>query len=330
VVGRVLGSVLLLALLGAGGWLLTDTVLRPVRTVPAVVGRPIQEAQADIERLGLVVVEGEPTHDLDIEPGAVLAVDPVPGRRLRRGEEVVVTRSLGPEIVTMPEVLGLTEEEARRRLEGEPFLLEVAAVERDWSDTVPEDRVQRQTPPARELVAQGSEITLTLSRGVQPVTVPDLAGRERAEAEALLAAAQLGVDVREEFSDAQPEAGRVVTQAVPPGTVVPKGTAIQLVVSRGAATLVVPDLRGQELDPAVEQLRALGLEVEVFRSARPQIGPFRRGDFGRVENQSPAPGDAVPRGTLVEVLTYDPVEEGLPPGTGAGTRAAAGVVVVPG
>ncbi len=327
VIGRVLGSVLLLALLGAGGWLLTDTVLRPVRTVPAVVGRPIAEAQAEIERLGLVVVEGEPAHDLDIAAGAVLAIDPVPGRRLRRGEEVVVTRSLGPEIVTMPEVLGLTEDEARRRLEGEPFLLKVAAVEQDWSDTVPQDRVQRQTPPAREPVAQGSEITLTLSRGVQPVTVPDVAGRERAEAEALLAAAQLRVDVREEFSDAQPEAGRVVTQAVPPGTVVPKGSAIQLVVSRGAATLVVPDLRGQELDPAVEQLRALGLEVQVFRSARPQIGPFRRGDFGRVENQSPAPGDEVPRGTLVEVLTYDPVEEGLPPGTGEG--AATGIVVVP-
>jgi len=288
-------------------------VLRPVRTVPTVVGRPVQEVEAELERLGLLVVQGEPRHDLDITAGGVLAADPGPGAQVRRGQEVRLTRSLGPQIVPMPDVTTMTEFEARRRLEGEPFLLQVDRVDSDWSDVVPADRVQRQTPAPGEPVAQASGVVLVLSRGVQPVNVPDLVGRTRAEAEALLAGIQLRADVREEFTDAQPEAGRVATQTVPPDAVVPKGTTVELVVSRGPATIVVPDLRGQDLEGARAQLAELGLEVRLFAAARPQIGPFRRGDFGRVENQDPAPGERVARGRVVEILTYDPAQEGLSP-----------------
>ncbi|APX31627.1 serine/threonine protein kinase [Brachybacterium sp. P6-10-X1] len=89
-------------------------------------------------------------------------------------------------------------------------------------------------------------------------TIPVLAGTELSDAEAVLAASDLGVTTRQTFDETVP-AGHVIAADPGAGTTVKKGTNIEVVVSKGVETFPVPDLVGAELDSAAQEVEELGL-----------------------------------------------------------------------
>jgi eukaryotic-like serine/threonine-protein kinase len=300
-------AVLLLVagLLAGGTWAAWNFGVAPEQDVPQLVGLHRTAAVSELEPLGLLLTVSAQRHELAVPEGEVLEQDPPPGAPLRRGGTVSVVVSLGPEPVTMPTVLGLPRAEAVGLLEGPPYHFTVARIDESFHDEVPAGAVVGQRPDPDVGLRAGAEVVLNVSLGIEQVPVPELGGLTREQAETALAEARLALgEVTGVWSDEVPTAGVVVGQSLEPGVAVDKGATVDLVVSRGPLTIELPNVRGQGIDAARAQLEALALKVRVEGVPRQRIGPFRRGEFGRVEEQVPSPGTSVQRGETITLYTF--------------------------
>lgn len=296
----VLGIVLVVAAATFASW---NFVIAPVRAVPDLVGAPEEAARAAVEELGLEFDVTSSAFDLEVPEGAVLSQQPGADAALRRGGVVGVTLSRGLDTTPVPDVTGMTVEDATEALEA-ATLGSVDVVEEAYHDAVPAGQIISQTPAADEVVDQLSDVEVVVSRGIEQVEVPDVAGRSEDEAEQLLADAKLAVETSSTYSDDVPEAGEVISQSLDAGSTVDKGTTVELVVSRGPLTVTMPDVRARSIEAAVEELESLGMDVTVSEEPVPTVGPFRRGRVGRAEEQLPQAGAPVERGTQVVLYTF--------------------------
>jgi eukaryotic-like serine/threonine-protein kinase len=306
--GALLIVTLLVALLAGGGWATWNYAVAPIVVVPPLQGLSEEQATLQLDEHGLRLDVTGRVHRLEEPAGTVLSQDPSPGAELRSGGVVGVTVSAGPEVVRMPEVVQMPAERAIALLEGEGYHFTVQ-VDESYSDLVPAGSVAGQLPERGDEVEQGSSVTINVSLGVEQVVVPDLSGMSQDEAEAAIVDAQLTAAFDEEWSDEVREAGMVISQSLAAGDEVDKGTTVTVTVSRGPLTLSMPAVRGKALDDARAELQALALQVRVVEQPRPQIGPFRTGQFGRVEYQEPQPGEPVRRGETVTLYTFSEAAE---------------------
>ena len=111
-------------------------------------------------------------------------------------------------------------------------------------------------PEAGEKVQCESVVTILISKGVKLSTVPDVVGLTEAEAEAEIEGAGLLFNVEEDDSDL-PE-GQVISQDPGGGSEVKKGPEVEVTVSNGQGTVVMPDVEGQPETTALNALRSRG------------------------------------------------------------------------
>jgi beta-lactam-binding protein with PASTA domain/tRNA A-37 threonylcarbamoyl transferase component Bud32 len=123
--------------------------------VPQVVGRSAQDAEQDLAAAGLRVDHADPEHSTEVAEGHVLAQDPEQGSDARRTDTVTLTLSAGPREVKVPDVVGMSEQEASDALADAGFEVDVNRYLGGLLDTV---RFQDQTGKAPE----GSTVTLTV------------------------------------------------------------------------------------------------------------------------------------------------------------------------
>ena len=157
------------------------------------------------------------------------------------------------EMVIVPNVINYTQDEAEDALENAGFKVEYGKAVND--NEVEEGRVVDQTPDGNKEAAEGSTVTLTLSKGPVPIKeteVPNITGKTKEEAEALLAEANLKGQAHEEADEA--EAGTVFKQGKNTGEVVEEGTVIEYWVSTGPDTIEVPNLNGKTKEQAIAAL----------------------------------------------------------------------------
>lgn len=213
----------------------TLTVSKGVDLVPlpeqALVGMMQADAAAALTAAGLApdYVDGE--HYDDAAPsGSVLAATdadgtPVePGQTLKRGSTVLLTLSDGPEPVRIVSVVGATLEEATQQLQDIGL---VVAPEEAFSDTVPAGRVIAQSPEGGAAGHRTDTVTLQVSKGPETVAMPNLTGKQYAEAAAALEALGLKAERRNVLGGLF---GTVRDQSVPADQQVAKGTTITLTV----------------------------------------------------------------------------------------------------
>lgn len=294
---------MLLVLLGAGSAAAWHWLIAPVQQMPQLQSLEQPEAEDVLDGLGLIP-NVDRQHTLSDPEGVVIGQDPPAGSELRRGSEVELIVSAGPDTVEVENVIGKPLGEARQILEDEPYYFDVN-VDEEFHDTAPPGEVTLQSVEPGDEIEQGEQITLRVSLGVEQVEVPDVTGLMRDEAEARLAGADLAGSVSTTYSDTVPNAGEVIEQSIEPGTKVDVDSTVELMVSRGPLTVEVPDLRGQPVQSAVAELEELALDVNVIRQPRPRIGPFVRGEEGQVEELDPAPGSSIERGQRIDVYTFD-------------------------
>jgi beta-lactam-binding protein with PASTA domain len=207
--------------------------------VPDLVGRTESEALDLLKSLELGEQRKEPRNDL--APAAtVIGQDVAAGTKVAKGTVIPFTLSLGPAQVEIPDV-------TRQQFDAASDALIRAGFKVRRTDTpdqtIPAGFVLRQNPPAGLKLAQGSEIELVVSVG-DLVMFPDLIGRQRAEAEAILATrSDLRLDiVDEQGPDLIPNfdsiaANTVVSatangQPIDNGALIPRGSVIVLGVRR--------------------------------------------------------------------------------------------------
>ncbi|MGI9644399.1 MAG: PASTA domain-containing protein, partial [Ilumatobacteraceae bacterium] len=214
-----------------------------LKEVPQVIGVALEEAQTRLESAGFAV--GEITTEKTDRAGenTVLSSDPEAGTNHLQGTAVNLVVAGAPDSVPIPGfIVGLSEVEARAVLESDPYLFSVTTVPQANS-TVPAGIVTDIQPGAGTLVAIGGEVTINVSSGPEPVTVPPVIGQNEARARNTLVDDGLSVLVTYvEVAPGSPDDGRVTAQSLDPGSQVDPGTEITITVGRSleAVTTTLP------------------------------------------------------------------------------------------
>lgn len=290
--GPAIAIVLLLgAVAGAafGAWYLAAGPGRTI-AVPGVLGLDVAAATnlATQNDLSLSVVAE--AYSETVAAGIVLAADPAPGAAVSPGTDIAVTVSLGPERFAVPVLTGLNEAQAVDAVTAAG--LRVGDVSTAWDDLIPDGEVVSSTPGPGEELKADSPVDLVVSKGPQPVRLPDLAGSPVDEATATLSAEGLQVDTTEEFSTVW-STGTVISSVPAAGEKVEVGGTVTLVVSKGPPPVEVPYLLDMFREDAVALIESLGLVANV------QEGPFT--PLNRVINQDPRAGSFIPVGSTVTI-----------------------------
>lgn len=160
--------------------------------------------------------------------------------------------------IAVPDVQGKTLVEAEAILKDNNLDF---TLKEEFDAKVPTGTVIKQSPGAGSHVKAGRKIQLTVSKGAEPGVVPDLKGKNLAEATEMLHAAKLAVGkVTVQYKEGAAQ-GAVLSQDIEAGKKVAAGTKVDLVVNISKGQSVVPDLKGLTLSDARERLSSMGLMV---------------------------------------------------------------------
>ncbi|WP_030616687.1 Stk1 family PASTA domain-containing Ser/Thr kinase [Streptomyces sclerotialus] len=194
------------------------------------------------------------------------------------------------QFTTVPAVLDMTQAKAERTLHDAGLDVKV---ERAYSSTVERGHVISTDPENGKRIRGTGTVTVTLSKGPDIVSVPDLSGTPVADARRKLRDQGLtpGTE-RKAFSD-EVAKGSVIRTDPDAGAKRRPGTAVALTVSRGSA-IDVPDVVGDERSDAAAELREAGFRVKF--AAQPVYSPE---DEGAVARQSPGEGETLGKGDTV-------------------------------
>ena len=200
------------------------------------------------------------------------------------------------ETITVPNVVGLTQAEAKSQIEQAGFTWELNP-DKVASDTVAEGSVASTDPTAGTQAEKGATVRVTISSGPDSVTLPDnLVGMSPDDARKAIEALGLKweLDNSKVASDTVPE-GKVAQTNPSPGSKVKAGQTIRAYLSSGSDQVDVPDLSGMSQDQARSALKAVGLELGNVTSVDSEK------DKDRIVDQDPATGTKVKKGSTVGV-----------------------------
>ena len=196
--------------------------------------------------------------------------------------------------VVVPDVVGKQMTLARQILEDKNLRVNVAET---YSADVPPGQVVSRTPEAGSKDKEERLVTIYVSKGGEELTMPDLQGLSKSEAEAKLQKMGLKLGtVHEKNSDE--EAGTGISQDPKAGSKISKGQEVDIIVSKGPKTkkVSVPTVTGATFENAQNALTARGLSVgSVTKQQSSQAA-------GPVISQSVAGGSEVEAGTSVDLV----------------------------
>ncbi|WP_394434861.1 Stk1 family PASTA domain-containing Ser/Thr kinase [Streptomyces sp. SGAir0957] len=199
----------------------------------------------------------------------------------------------------VPPLLAKTEAEAKKRLD-EAGLHPGGKVTYEYSDAYKRGTVMGTDPKARSRIRDDGTVNLTVSKGPKTVKVPDLEGTRLSTARSDLKKQGLAPGmVTKEFSEDIAK-GSVISTDPEAGTTRASGSAVALVVSKGAP-VDVPDVTGESEQDAVAELEEAGLKAEI---ATTRVTSDE--DKGDVARQSPKDGQLSEGDTVTLTISKGP------------------------
>jgi beta-lactam-binding protein with PASTA domain/tRNA A-37 threonylcarbamoyl transferase component Bud32 len=232
----------------------------------------------------------QPNADPRFPETYVFAQTPRPGDRTQKNNFVTIYVSLGPPKTTVPTVVGEQLDRALADLQDSKLKGRPINVESDK----PQGEVVSQSPTAGATIQQGKTVTLKVSKGPQPIAVPNVIGSSFETAQSTLLGRGFAVSRIDVKSD-QPK-DTVIGMSPGPGTLQPPNTNIKLTVSRGPTTSMVPDVTSLSQSDAQTQLKASGFKVKIV--SQPVSDPSQD---GIVQTQDPGGGQQAPPGSTVTI-----------------------------
>ncbi len=201
----------------------------------------------------------------------------------------------GSEII-VPNVVGMTQEEAVRTLEDHDFSPSIA--DTSFGVSLPPGKIFLQKPESGKLVKEGRTIFLFVSGGEQTISVPLLKGKSIKDARLSLERIGLQLGEIEEVASTQPK-DMVFDQQFAEGTKIRKGQSVGVSVSigKGEGNIIVPDLIGKSLSEAQRVLSDSMLTVgKINYQISSTLLP------NTVLDQYPAPGNKLNAGNTVDLF----------------------------
>ena len=217
------------------------------------------------------------------------------------GGTMLVLNVTNPKEVEMPNIVGLSKEEAQQRIEGAKLKFEVASEE--YNKDVEENHVISQDPTYVEgynKVKEGSTVKVVLSKGTEKTKVPKVVGMSQEDAVTAIEDAKLKAEIVEETSKKVQE-GYVISQETDANTEVDAGETVKIHVSTGVEKATVPGVVGKSQDEAKKTLQDLGFVVTVTTAEDSSK------DNGVVLKQSLEEGKSVEKGSAITITvnTYE-------------------------
>ena len=201
----------------------------------------------------------------------------------------------GSEVV-VPNVIGMTQEEAVKTLEDDDFNPSIA--DTSFGVSLPPGSIFLQKPEAGKLVKEGRTVYLFISGGEQVISVPLLKGKSVRDARLSLERVGVKLGTIEEHASTQPK-DMVFDQQFAEGTRIRKGQSVSISVSigKGDGEIVVPDLIGKSLSEATriisDSLLTVGkINYQISSTLLPNT----------VLDQYPAPGNKLNSGNTVDLF----------------------------
>jgi eukaryotic-like serine/threonine-protein kinase len=253
----------------------------------------IREADA-VAKINAGGLRAQPVRQYNPDPRFpetyVFQQSPRPGDRTQKHNFVTIYVSLGPPKTTVPSVVGEQLDRALSdlqdsKLKGRPVQVESGK---------PQGEVVSQSPTAGATLEQGKTVTIRVSKGPQPIGVPNVIGSTFETAQSTLLGRGFAVSRIDVKSD-QPK-DTVIGMSPGPGTLQPPNTNIRLTVSKGPTTSMVPDVTSLSQGDAQTQLKASGFKVKIV--SQPVSDPSQD---GIVQTQDPGGGQQAPPGSTVTI-----------------------------
>ncbi|HZM81131.1 MAG TPA: Stk1 family PASTA domain-containing Ser/Thr kinase [Candidatus Limnocylindrales bacterium] len=282
------GLIGMLVLLLMGGWWFG---FGRYDAAPELLSLTRDQAVSKAQLAGLQVSFADGIYREDVAKDVVLNQVPGPGERIVKGGTITLTLSKGPERYQVPNVVGKSKDAATTELQGEPLRLKIAAVQEKYDDLSPAGTVLGTAPEVGQPIAPGAQITLIVSKGRAPITVPTVIGMQFGEAQGLLQS--LGLKVTQEMvADTTKPQGEVLEQDPAGGSGVEKNATVKLKVSNNVNMVAMPRMIGAGCQDAKRQLEGAGYPVELHGN---DIEKF----VGKVSDQNPQPGQPIQPGQRV-------------------------------
>jgi eukaryotic-like serine/threonine-protein kinase len=288
-------ALLLVVLAGVAGWYAFGKIQNSLSSsggvpVPNVV--PLREdlAVAKLNEKGLGAIVHRKPHEM-VKIGLVFEQGTAPGVRVDKGNAVDIYVSTGPPKVEVPDVMGKSRDDAIAALTDAKLKFKVLQV---FSKKDP-NTVVAQSPTGGHIVTQGSIVHINVSKGLEPLTVPNVVGQLYDNAAGQLQGVGFAV-ARRDVESAQPK-DTVIDQDPGAGADLARGGTVTLFVSKGPKQATIPDVTSQDEDSATQTLEGSGFSVDV--QDQDVTDPAQD---GIVLSQDPPGGTKAKPGTTVTIV----------------------------
>jgi beta-lactam-binding protein with PASTA domain len=193
-----------------------------------------------------------------------------------------------PDDGILPKVVGKTFEDASAILQKTGFVAQQG--ESRYHKDIPANIVLQQDPPAGSRQKRGTSVVLALSAGQKTAEVPVTSNMSQQQARIAIENTGLTMgNVSEQLSDSP--RGLVITSSPPPGTKLDLPGSVDIVLSKGPATIQVPDLYGRSVGEARSMVEQLGLRIAGISRDTSSLQPENT-----IIRQLPAAGQTVSAG----------------------------------
>jgi serine/threonine-protein kinase len=257
---------------------------------PSVAGEAVDDAERKLAAAGLRVAV-VPVASESVPEGRVVRTDPQAQAAVPSGSSVQLFVSTGLPTVDLIDIRQYSSDDAQRYLRNAKLVPKLDGV---YDKSAP-GTVLAQRPAAGTTVRIRSVVELVVSKGLQPVFVPDIVSETLDDARKAFTERKLTFTIAERLpSDLIPE-GVVISENPAPGTALPPGSSVSVSVSSGPQQIAAPAVEGQVVSDASRMLDAAGLvaDIEYVVDASSAIGT--------VLKQDPPRGAALKRGATVRL-----------------------------
>ena len=232
---------------------------------PGVINLTETEGTAAAQRAGLTLQVIGAVQSNNVKQGVILEQSPAPGEQIKKGGEIKIKVSTGPQYALVPQVEDTWWEESRLKVKEAGF---EAKVQYEHSQTVPTGAVISASRPAGEVYQQGEKLKVVVSSGpvdslgADVITMPDVKGMGYQRAKTTLNSMGLRVVRRNDIYTGESSIavkGEVLSQSPKTGTQMKTGDVVYVQVSLGIEYAVVPNTQYLPWQEAAEMIKRNGL-----------------------------------------------------------------------
>jgi beta-lactam-binding protein with PASTA domain/tRNA A-37 threonylcarbamoyl transferase component Bud32 len=251
---------------------------------PRADGMAVSTASAELTSAGLIVAVGKARNSDTVPKGWVIRTDPAAGARVKHGDHVTLIPSLGPVMVTMPNVTGQTVSVAEQTLQAAGLTFGRPAYQ---ASSIQPGIVISTSPVAYQQWPKYKPVQLVVSAGPP---LPDFTGQQLDQVQQEAQQGGYSISPQAVSASTQP-ANTVLRQSPAAGTPIAPGEVVTVWVSQGPPLVAVPNVDGLSEHDAVRALEAAGFQVQE-----------QGGTFGGKTVRDYQPQGQQPQGTTITIF----------------------------